>query len=121
MLFSYVNQYSLHAFVVLFQTSALFHVLLCQHSLLLNPNLSCEGIREKKSPHGFTVIGVCGTVHREGNCSGIFEQVFGLLQDPAANFSWRIKWSELRITQAAVSRLPCVNDLPELQAICDSS
>lgn len=66
------------------------------------------------------VIGVCGTAHQFENCSGIFEQVFGLIQDPAVEFHWRVKWSELRITQVAVNRLPCLRDLPELQAICDN-
>ena len=99
----------------------LLQILLCQHGFLLNPNLSLNGIRERKNPHGMVVVGVCGTAHQYDNCSGIFEQVFGLLQDPNADFHWKIKWSELRITQAAVNRLPCVNDLPELQAICDNS
>ncbi len=92
-------------------------MLLCQHGFLLNPNLSSNGVRERKDPHGMVIIGVCGTAHQYDNCSGIFEQVFGLVQDPHQDFNWKIKWSELRITQATVNRLPCLNDLPELQAL----
>ncbi|XP_032783095.1 uncharacterized protein C3orf38 homolog [Daphnia magna] len=103
------------------EASHLLQILLCQHGFLLNPNLSPNGVKERKDPHGMVIIGVCGTAHQYENCSGIFEQVFGLLQDPHVDFHWRIKWSELRITQAAVNRLPCVSDLPELQAICDDS
>ena len=103
------------------QAANLLQILLCQHGFLLNPNLSSNGVRERKDPHGMVIIGVCGTAHQFENCSGIFEQVFGLLQDPSVEFHWRIKWSELRITQATVNRLPCLTDLPELQAICDNS
>lgn len=106
--------------LLVFQAGSLLHRVLSHHGLLLNPNLSVEGVREKKSPHGFVIIGVCGTVHQQANCSGIFEQVFGLLQDPSAEFRWRIKWTEVRITQAIVNKIPCVNDLPELLALCDN-
>ncbi|EFX74063.1 hypothetical protein DAPPUDRAFT_307503 [Daphnia pulex] len=99
------------------EAANLLQMLLCQHGFLLNPNLSSNGVRERKDPHGMVIIGVCGTAHQYDNCSGIFEQVFGLVQDPHQDFNWKIKWSELRITQATVNRLPCLNDLPELQAL----
>ena len=102
------------------QVANLLQMVLCEQRLLFNPNLTIEGVREKKSAHGFVVIAVCGTVFHQGNCSGIFEQAFGLLQDPSAEFSWLIKWSQLRITQANVTKFPCVSDLPELLALCDN-
>ena len=70
--------------------------------------------------YGFVVIAACGIAHCNGNISGIFEQAFGLLQDPNAEFSWKVKWSELRITEAQVTRNPLVSDLPELLAVCDN-
>jgi Domain of unknown function (DUF4518) len=69
--------------------------------------------------YGFVVIAVCGTSHQQGNCEGIFEQAFGLLQDPSAQCSWKIKWTELRISRMSVRQPPSVSDLPELMAICD--
>ena len=92
--------------------------LLVQHNLILNPNLSDEGIREKENAHGLVVIAVCGTSYINGNISGIFEQAFGMVRDPSADFRWKIEWSELRITQAVVNNMPCIIDLPELLSIC---
>ena len=99
----------------------MFKELILQYGLILNPNLTRDGVLEKQNAYGFVVIAVCGTFYQQGVCGGIFEQAFGLLRDPAAEFRWKVKWSDLRITRIAVSQVPCVRDLPELQAVCDTS
>ena len=97
----------------------LLHDLLLRNRFILNPNLE-GGVFGKQNQYGFVVIAACGIAHCNGNISGIFEQAFGLLQDPNAEFSWKVKWSELRITEAQVTRNPLVSDLPELLAVCDN-
>jgi len=102
------------------EAEKLFKQLLVQHNLILNPNLSDGGVGEKQNAHGLVVIAVCGVCYVNGNCSGIFEQAFGMVRDPAAEFRWRIKWSDLRVTQAVVNNVPCISDLPELLSICNN-
>jgi len=94
--------------------------LLIQHSFILNPNLTDGGVKEKQNQYGLVIIAVCGTLYLNGNCSGIFEQAFGMVRDPSVEFRWRIKWSDLRITEATVNKVPCVTDLPELLSICEN-
>lgn len=95
--------------------------LLWGQQLFLNPNLNGGGVVGRLSRHGLAVVAVCGTTHQTNSCNGIFEQAFGLLQDPSSEFSWKIKWSQLRITRASVQREPQVTDLPDLMAICDNN
>ena len=87
---------------------------------MLNPNLNCGGVYGKQNQFGFVIVAVCGSVFKSGDCVGVFEHVFGLLQDPSSQFRWKIKWNELRVTQATISQMPCISDLPELLAICDN-
>jgi len=89
-----------------------------QQGYLLNPNLS--DIKEKKEHHGFVLIAVAGTVHKNEACLGIFEHLFCLLRDPGIDFKWRILWAELRVTQMTVHQMPGVSDLPDLKkAMCE--
>ena len=63
--------------------------------LCFNPNLSNDSVHGKQNPHGLTLVMVCGTVHREKLCIGVFEQTFGLIRDPTAENNWKIKFSKL--------------------------
>lgn len=65
--------------------------------LFLSPNLEPHGLKALASPHGLVQVGVAGTIHRDGVCLGIFEQIFGLISSPLENNSWKIKIIHLRI------------------------
>ena len=65
--------------------------------LLLSPNLEPGGLRTLASPHGLVLVAVAGTIHRDGACLGIFEQIFGLIRSPLENNSWKMKSVNLKI------------------------
>lgn len=68
--------------------------LVCEEGVLLNPNLSERGIQTLCDAYGRKVVIVAGTVHH-GDSIGLFEQHFGLVRDPAADFSWKIKFTRI--------------------------
>ncbi|XP_042369831.1 uncharacterized protein C3orf38-like [Plectropomus leopardus] len=68
-----------------------------EERLLLSPNLEPHGLRTLASPHGLVLVAVAGTIHRDGTCLGIFEQIFGLIRSPEENNSWKIKCVNLKI------------------------
>lgn len=68
-----------------------------EEHLLLSPNLEPNGLRTLASPHGLVLVAVAGTIHRDGACLGIFEQIFGLIRSPLENNSWKIKFINLKI------------------------
>lgn len=68
-----------------------------EERLLLSPNLEAHGLRALASPHGLVLVAVAGTIHRDGACLGIFEQIFGLIRSPMENNSWKIKVVNLKI------------------------
>ncbi|XP_033990058.1 uncharacterized protein C3orf38 homolog [Trematomus bernacchii] len=65
--------------------------------VLLSPNLEPQGLRTLASPHGLVLVAVAGTIHRDGACLGVFEQIFGLIRSPLENNSWKIKFVNLKI------------------------
>ncbi|XP_051260678.1 uncharacterized protein C3orf38 homolog isoform X3 [Dicentrarchus labrax] len=65
--------------------------------LLLSPNLDPLGLKVLASPHGLVLVAVAGTIHRDGACLGIFEQIFGLIRSPLENNSWKIKFVNMKI------------------------
>ncbi|RZC40899.1 C3orf38 -like protein, partial [Asbolus verrucosus] len=65
-----------------------------KYNLFFNPNLTREGIRGWVDPHGLVMVMVCGTLHANDACVGIFEQIFALVRDPLAENNWKIKNSE---------------------------
>ncbi|KAI4805813.1 hypothetical protein KUCAC02_010409 [Chaenocephalus aceratus] len=65
--------------------------------LLLSPNLEPQGLSTLASPHGLVLVAVAGTIHRDGACMGVFEQIFGLIRSPLENNSWKIKFVNLKI------------------------
>lgn len=74
--------------------------------LLFNPNVSTEGIRVKSEPHGLHLIMVCGTLHRQNECLGLFEQTFGIIRDPLLDNNWKIKTTQLRMQSTQVTAIP---------------
>lgn len=77
------------------------------HNLFFNPNLTKEGVRTKMDPHGLVVVMVCGTLHTDRECVGVFEQVFGLARDPFSENNWKIKNTLLNLrSKSGVSEVP---------------
>ena len=74
-------------------------------SLVLNPNLSLsdEAIRCFKSPYGLVFIGINGTFfskipgQKDVTLAGLFEQSFGIAQDPNNDNNWVVKFTQLRM------------------------
>lgn len=81
------------------------------HNLYFNPNLSKEGVKGKIDPHGLVMVAVCGTLHSNNCCVGIFEQIFLLARDPFSDSNWKIKYSELNLRQKSnVCNYPKLED-----------
>lgn len=79
------------------------------HNLFFNPNLSREGTKTKMDPHGLVIVMVCGTLHTDSKCVGVFEQIFGLARDPFSENNWKIKNTHLNLRSKSD-----VNELPKL-------
>lgn len=77
-----------------------------RHQLQHNPNLCDEGVRGRLNPHGLVLVLACGTLHNQHTVCGVFEQVFGLVRDPAAENNWKIKYTEARLVARSVSEQP---------------
>ncbi|XP_055501018.1 uncharacterized protein C3orf38 homolog [Leucoraja erinacea] len=88
--------------------------------LLFNPNISHSGMRSATSPHGVVAIAVAGTVHKEGQCLGIFEQVFGLIRSGVYGNNWKIRFVKLQVKafngQQQIVQPSVSVQMPELQA-----
>ncbi|XP_056631119.1 uncharacterized protein C3orf38 homolog [Diorhabda sublineata] len=85
-----------------------------QHNLYFNPNISKEGTQGRMNPHGLVMVLVCGTLHVQETCVGVFEQVFALARDPFSDNNWKIKSTEMNLrSNNAVHRLPrlCESEL----------
>ncbi|XP_048459105.1 uncharacterized protein C3orf38-like [Rhincodon typus] len=65
--------------------------------LLFNPNISKNGMRCVTSPHGIVALAVAGTIHKNTQCVGIFEQLFGLIRTPIGGNNWKIKYVNLKV------------------------
>ncbi|XP_078088970.1 uncharacterized protein C3orf38 homolog [Mustelus asterias] len=65
--------------------------------LLFNPNIGQNGMRCVTSPHGIVAIAVAGTIHKNIQCLGIFEQLFGLVRTPVGRSNWKIKYVNLQM------------------------
>ncbi|KAJ8951363.1 hypothetical protein NQ318_009299 [Aromia moschata] len=68
-----------------------------QHNLFFNPNVTKDGVQGRMDPHGLVMVLVCGTLHVQQACVGVFEQVFALARDPFCDNNWKIKNSELNL------------------------
>uniref|UniRef100_A0A8C7GUS9 NTF2 domain-containing protein n=1 Tax=Oncorhynchus kisutch TaxID=8019 RepID=A0A8C7GUS9_ONCKI len=49
------------------------------------------------SPHGLVLVAVAGTIHRDRECVGIYEQAFGLIRSPLDQNKWKIKFMVLKV------------------------
>ena len=78
--------------------------------LYFNPNISNESVQGQQNPHGLVLVMVCGTVHRQKQYLGVFEQSFGLIRDPSEENNWKIKFSKLLLR---ASGSPSENHLTE--------
>lgn len=74
-----------------------FNQLKHQHNLFFNPNLSQDGVQGRMDPHGLAMVMVCGTLHIQDVCVGVFEQVFALARDPFSENNWKVKTSHLNL------------------------
>ncbi|KAL1517815.1 hypothetical protein ABEB36_001538 [Hypothenemus hampei] len=82
-----------------------------RHRLYFNFNDTPEGIQGRMDPHGLVMVLVCGTLHIESVCAGVFEQVFALARDPCSDNNWKIKRSELNLrSQNNVLECPKLTD-----------
>lgn len=88
------------------------------HNLFFNPNLTKEGLRTKMDPHGLVIIMVCGTLHTNTECVGVFEQVFGLARDPFSENNWKIKNTQVNLkSKSGVNELPRLSDSVESNSL----
>ena len=81
--------------------------------LLFNPNLNNEGVMVKTDPHGLKLIMVCGSVHKNNSCVGVFQQSFGLVWDPRYRDVMKIKISFLKLQEGFVQNIPSLKDSPD--------
>ncbi|XP_023012953.1 uncharacterized protein C3orf38 homolog [Leptinotarsa decemlineata] len=90
--------------------NALFRIKV-QNNLFFNPNISPDGVQGKMDPHGLVLILACGTLHTQGTCVGVFEQVFSLARDPYCENNWKIKNCELNLrSKSGVMSQPSLCD-----------
>lgn len=95
-----------------------------EERLVLSPNLEPYGLNVLASPHGLVLVAVAGTIHRDGVCLGIFEQIFGLISPPLENNRWKIKFVNLKIKgqdalEKKVVAAPSLSfNSAELQLLC---
>lgn len=78
-------------------TSLRLLALVRDERLLLSPNLEPSGLKALSSPHGLALVAVAGTIHRDRECIGIYEQAFGLLRSPLDQNKWKIKFMVLKV------------------------
>ncbi|XP_069492874.1 uncharacterized protein C3orf38 homolog [Ambystoma mexicanum] len=96
-------------------TSLRLLALVREENLLLYPNLDSGGVKSADSPHGLVVVAVAGTVHRGTLCLGIFEQIFGLIRDPHAEHSFKIKFVNLKIVGQKSLRPEALLSKPKIE------
>lgn len=78
------------------------------HSLQFCPNIDKGkgGYRGQCNPAGQRLVMVCGTLHAQGNIVGAFEQQFGLVRDPDADFNFRIKFTKIKLMAGHPNQQP---------------
>lgn len=93
-----------------------------RNNLYFNPNLSHEGVQGKTDVHGLVMVLVCGTLHQQDKCVGIFEQLFGLIRDPSACNNWKIKYTNLNLKgTSTITDLPTLAEGSLLRSITSAS
>ena len=84
-----------------------------EYGIQFNPNNCVDGVQGHIDPHGLVSVKTCGTLHNATACCGIFNQKFGLIRDPFANNSWKIKFTEAVLVSKTVSEIPRLNQLTD--------
>jgi len=93
-----------------------------RNNLHFNPNLSSEGVQGRTDVHGLVMVLVCGTLHLQDRCVGIFEQLFDLIRDPSACNNWKIKHTNLHLKCASnITNLPTLAEGSLLRSITSVS
>lgn len=82
------------------------------HNLFFNPNITQDGLKTSMDPHGLVAVMVCGTLHTNSECVGVFEQLFSLARDPFSENNWKIKNTKLNLRSKS--------DVTELPKLCDT-
>jgi hypothetical protein len=77
-----------------------------RHDLCFIPNLSHEGVQGRIAVHGLIMVLVCGTLHQQDRCVGVFEQSFGLIRDPSVDNVWKIKYTNLSLKSTSIVTKP---------------
>lgn len=77
-----------------------------QYNLLFNPNLMKDSLKSHMDCHGLVVVFVGGTLHENSVCVGVFEQMFALARDPLAENNWKIKKTDIRLTNVTNRATP---------------
>ncbi|CAJ0938591.1 unnamed protein product [Ranitomeya imitator] len=76
--------------------SARLLALVHEDKLSFQPNLTSKGIKCKKSPEGIVVMMVSGTIFRDNDFFGTFDQVFEVVWNSTSN-NWKIQFIVLNI------------------------
>ena len=66
---------------------------------LFQPNTNTDSLGIKVESHGLVVVNVSGTIHSIHSVVGVFEQQFGLAQDPCSDGNYKIKFTVLHCRQ----------------------
>lgn len=88
-----------------------------QDLILFLPNVSADGVKTKSDSHGLKLILVCGTLHVNNQCVGVFQQSFGLIRNPLSPDIWKIKITCLKMDELTPLASPRLQDCLEISAI----
>ncbi|XP_055912380.1 uncharacterized protein C3orf38 homolog [Eupeodes corollae] len=90
----------------------------CKHqfNFFFNPNLSHDGVQGRMDVHGLVIVLVCGTLHTQDNCVGVFETSFGLMRDPFALNNWKIKTIQSLLRSQGAPKEPILSESDTLKA-----
>lgn len=86
-----------------------------QFNLFFNPNLSHDGVQGRMDVHGLVIVLVCGTLHTQENCVGVFETSFGLMRDPFALNNWKIKTIQSLLRSQGAPKEPRLSESDTLR------
>lgn len=88
-----------------------------QFGFFFNPNLNQAGVQGRMSPHGLVLIVVCGTLHTQCSCVGVFECTFGVMRDPYSENNWKIKTIQCMLQSQSEPATPCLAESTSLKEI----
>ena len=74
------------------------------YQVVFNPNLAMNDANS--NCHGLLEVKSTGTLHRNSDVVGLYEQVFDLMKDPLVEGNWKIKNTELKIKFTSNYQIP---------------